>query len=115
MNPAPPVIMMFLTSGRGSYFVLPIKTGASFHTPKSSKNFVAPESSVANVLTPDRGVGKVGSALHLLWAPLVPLAAMFAVNECMFYELQEELTFKKLISRFQERAEYVDASGKICQ
>lgn len=40
MKPAPPVIMIFLTSGRGSYFVLPVKTGASFHTPKSSKNLL---------------------------------------------------------------------------
>lgn len=38
MNPAPPVIIIFLTSGNGSNFVLPIRTGASFHTPKSSKN-----------------------------------------------------------------------------
>ena len=42
MNPAPPVIMIFLTSGSGSNFVLPFKTGASFHTPKSSKNFCDP-------------------------------------------------------------------------
>jgi hypothetical protein len=41
MNPAPPVIIIFLTSGSGSYFVLPVKTGASFHTPKSSKNLFA--------------------------------------------------------------------------
>jgi len=41
MNPAPPVIIIFLTSGNGSYFVLPVKTGASFHTPKSSKNLFA--------------------------------------------------------------------------
>ena len=42
MNPAPPVIMMFLTSGSGSNFVLPFKIGASFHTPKSSKNLLDP-------------------------------------------------------------------------
>ena len=42
INPAPPVIIMFLTSGNGSYLVLPVKTGASFHTPKSSKNLFAP-------------------------------------------------------------------------
>lgn len=42
MKPAPPVIIIFLTSGRGSNFVLPIKTGASFHTPKSSKNLLVP-------------------------------------------------------------------------
>lgn len=42
MNPAPPVIMMFLTSGSGSNFVLPFKIGASFHTPKSSKNLWDP-------------------------------------------------------------------------
>jgi len=41
MNPAPPVIIIFLTSGNGSYFVLPVKTGASFQTPKSSKNLFA--------------------------------------------------------------------------
>lgn len=39
MKPAPPVIMMFLTSGRGSNFVVPVRTGASFQTPKSSKKF----------------------------------------------------------------------------
>jgi hypothetical protein len=42
MNPAPPVIMMFLTSGSGSNFVLPVNIGASFHTPKSSKNLLDP-------------------------------------------------------------------------
>lgn len=35
MNPAPPVIMMFFTSGKGSNLVLPMKTGASFHMPGS--------------------------------------------------------------------------------
>lgn len=39
MKPAPPVIMMFFTSGRGSNFVVPVNTGASFQTPKSSKKF----------------------------------------------------------------------------
>lgn len=39
MKPAPPVIMMFLISGRGSNFVVPVNTGASFQTPKSSKKF----------------------------------------------------------------------------
>lgn len=39
MKPAPPVIMMFFTSGRGSNLVVPVKTGASFQTPKSSKKF----------------------------------------------------------------------------
>lgn len=38
INPAPPVIMIFLTSGNGSNLVLPISIGASFQTPKSSKN-----------------------------------------------------------------------------
>jgi hypothetical protein len=38
MKPAPPVIMIFFTSGRGVYLVLPVRIGASFHTPKSSKN-----------------------------------------------------------------------------
>ena len=33
MNPAPPVIMIFLTSGKGSNLVEPISIGASFHTP----------------------------------------------------------------------------------
>jgi len=40
MKPAPPVIMIFLTSGRGVYFVLPVRIGASFQTPKSSKNLL---------------------------------------------------------------------------
>jgi len=40
MKPAAPVIMMFLTSGRGSNLVEPFRTGASFHTPRSSKNRV---------------------------------------------------------------------------
>lgn len=39
MKPAPPVIMMFFTSGRGSNLVVPVNTGASFQTPKSSKKF----------------------------------------------------------------------------
>lgn len=39
MKPAPPVIMMFFTSGRGSNLVVPVRTGASFQTPKSSKKF----------------------------------------------------------------------------
>jgi len=43
MNPAPPVIIIFLTSGNGSNFVLPVKTGASFQTPKSSKNLFCSE------------------------------------------------------------------------
>lgn len=38
MKPAPPVIIIFFTSGRGSNLVLPVKMGASFQTPKSSKN-----------------------------------------------------------------------------
>ena len=42
INPAPPVIIIFFTSGSGSNFVLPFSTGASFQTPKSSKNFVVP-------------------------------------------------------------------------
>lgn len=42
MKPAPPVIMIFFTSGNGSYFVVPISTGASFHTPKSSKKRFGP-------------------------------------------------------------------------
>lgn len=42
MNPAPPVIMIFLTFGKGSNFVVPVRTGASFQTPKSSKNLFAP-------------------------------------------------------------------------
>lgn len=33
MKPAPPVIIIFLTSGRGSNLVLPVKIGASFQTP----------------------------------------------------------------------------------
>ena len=40
MKPAPPVIMIFLTSGSGSNFVLPFRIGASFQTPKSSKNLL---------------------------------------------------------------------------
>jgi len=46
MKPAPPVIMIFLTSGNGSYFVVPVKTGASFQTPKSSKNRFGPVEAV---------------------------------------------------------------------
>ena len=42
MNPAPPVIIIFFTSGSGSYLVLPVRIGASFHTPKSSKNLFVP-------------------------------------------------------------------------
>lgn len=49
MKPAPPVIMIFLTSGKGSNFVVPVKTGASFHTPKSVKNFAAPAFAFAGV------------------------------------------------------------------
>lgn len=41
MNPAPPVIMMFFTSGDGSNLVLPVRIGASFQMPKSSKNLFA--------------------------------------------------------------------------
>jgi hypothetical protein len=37
MKPAPPVIMIFLTSGRGSNFVEPMRTGALFQTLLSSK------------------------------------------------------------------------------
>lgn len=37
MKPDPPVIMMFFTSGRGSNLVVPVKTGASFQIPYSSK------------------------------------------------------------------------------
>lgn len=37
MKPAPPVIIIFLTSGNGSNFVLPVRIGALFQTPKSSK------------------------------------------------------------------------------
>jgi hypothetical protein len=33
MKPAPPVIMMFFTSGRGSKLVVPMSTGASFQMP----------------------------------------------------------------------------------
>lgn len=33
MKPAPPVIMIFLTSGNGSNLVLPVKMGASFQMP----------------------------------------------------------------------------------
>jgi hypothetical protein len=47
MKPAPPVIIIFLTSGNGSNFVLPIRTGASFQTPKSSKNLFVPAFEVA--------------------------------------------------------------------
>ena len=39
MKPAPPVIMMFFTSGSGSNFVVPVKTGALFQTEVSSKKF----------------------------------------------------------------------------
>lgn len=35
MNPAPPVIMMFFTSGRGSNLVLPVRMGAFCHTSAS--------------------------------------------------------------------------------
>lgn len=42
MNPAPPVIMIFLTSGNGVNLVLPVSIGASFQTPKSSKNIFSP-------------------------------------------------------------------------
>ena len=38
MNPAPPVIMIFLTSGSGSNLVLPVRIGASFQMPVSSSN-----------------------------------------------------------------------------
>jgi hypothetical protein len=40
MKPAPPVIIIFLTSGNGSNFVVPVRIGAFFQTPKSSKNLV---------------------------------------------------------------------------
>ena len=39
MKPAPPVIMMFFTSGSGSNLVDPIRTGARFQTEESSKKF----------------------------------------------------------------------------
>lgn len=39
MKPAPPVIMMFFTSGSGSNLVVPVKTGALFQTEVSSKKF----------------------------------------------------------------------------
>lgn len=42
MKPAPPVIMIFFTSGRGSNFVEPVRIGAFFQTPKSSKKGVSP-------------------------------------------------------------------------
>lgn len=32
MKPAPPVTMMFFTSGRGSNLVVPVRTGAFFQT-----------------------------------------------------------------------------------
>jgi hypothetical protein len=51
MKPAPPVIIIFFTSGNGSYFVLPVKTGASFQTPKSSKKLFESELD-AGVWTP---------------------------------------------------------------
>jgi hypothetical protein len=54
MNPAPPVIIIFLTSGSGSYFVLPVKTGASFQTPKSSKNLFAAALEVAGQCSPKK-------------------------------------------------------------
>lgn len=57
MKPAPPVIMMFFTSGRGSNLVLPMRTGASFQTPKSWKKLA------------ERPFA--GRPLPLLW-PLVP-------------------------------------------
>ena len=79
MKPAPPVIIIFLTSGRGSYLVLPVKTGASFHTPKSSKNLLLP-SSVANELMVIEGY-KWWGGWHLLWAPLVPFVVIIAVKE----------------------------------
>lgn len=41
MKPAPPVTMMFFVSGSGSNAVLPVSTGASFQTPKSSKKLPA--------------------------------------------------------------------------
>lgn len=50
MKPAPPVIIIFLTSGFGSYLVLPMRTGASFHTPKSSKNLFAPASEAVEAI-----------------------------------------------------------------
>ena len=37
MKPAPPVIIIFLTSGNGSNFVVPVRIGASFQMPRSSK------------------------------------------------------------------------------
>lgn len=39
MKPAPPVIMMFFTSGSGSNLVVPISIGALFQTEESSKKF----------------------------------------------------------------------------
>lgn len=33
MKPAPPVIIMFFTSGRGSNLVVPFRMGACFQTP----------------------------------------------------------------------------------
>jgi hypothetical protein len=59
MNPAPPVIMMFFTSGSGSNFVLPFRTGASFHTPKSSKNLWVPLGAA--------GENCQSVATHMLW------------------------------------------------
>lgn len=71
MKPAPPVIIIFLTSGKGSNFVLPVRTGASFQTPKSSKNlfapFVAPEKTrftVNHLLYPGRLIAIALSMLH---------------------------------------------------
>lgn len=37
MKPAPPVIMIFFTSFRGSNFVVPVSTGASFQRALLSK------------------------------------------------------------------------------
>lgn len=52
MKPAPPVIIIFLTSGSGVYFVLPVRTGASFQTPKSSKNLFVSTFECAGVFNP---------------------------------------------------------------
>src|SRR5450432_4266373 len=48
MKPAPPVIMIFFTPGNGSNLVLPVRIGAFFQTPKSSKKLpLSPFFSVA--------------------------------------------------------------------
>jgi hypothetical protein len=76
--------------------VLPVKTGASFQTPKSSKNLFAPASSVANVLTLHRGVKRWGENTGTLTVGSIGSVSSHVCGERrIVYELQEELNLCK--------------------